>query len=105
VGLKPFHGNGYFRAEARKAKAAKRQPDFNGIAVAGLKRILQVPELTCTIPGMTLPAEVVNNVKASYERGKKQAAAEADLVETLAAESLEQLPPDYAWIREQGRYV
>lgn len=105
IGLKPFHGNGYFRAEVAAAQKEKREPDLNGVALAGLRKILQVPELTASIPGMTLPAEVENNVKASYERKTKLSRAERDRVEAVAAASLEQLPPEYAWIREQGRYV
>jgi len=101
IGLKPFHGNGYFRGVAREARKQGREPDLNAAALRGLKRILQVPELTCTIPGMTTVDEVENNVKASYERHKKLTEAEREEIERFAAASLECLPADYAWIREQ----
>ena len=76
-------------------------PDLNGAAIKGLKKILQVKELTCSIPGMTTVDEVENNVKASYDRHKKLTQAERDEVEALAKASLESLPFDYRWIAQQ----
>lgn len=101
VGLKPFHGNGYFRAVIRRARQEGREPDLNATAIAGLRRILQVRELTCTIPGMTTVDEVENNVRASYERDRPVSQADLDEVEAIAMESLDHLPFDYAWIRNQ----
>lgn len=102
VGLKPFHGNSYFAKIIKEARKAGKKPDLNGKAISALKKILRVPELTCTIPGMTLPAEVENDVKASYEReNKKLTDAELQAVRELAAASLEDLPDDYAWMRRQ----
>lgn len=102
VGLKPFHGDGYFRDEMRKAEQEKRPPALDDIAVKGLKKILEVPELTCTIPGMTIPAEVENDVKASYERASGLTDAERRAIREAALASAAHLPPDYAWIRDQG---
>ncbi len=103
IGLKPFHGNGYFRALVRQAQRSGQKPDLNGAAIRGLKKILEAfPLLTATIPGMTTVAEVENNVKASYERHKRLTEAERQEVQRLADLSLEMLPPDYAWIREQA---
>jgi predicted aldo/keto reductase-like oxidoreductase len=105
VGLKPFHGNSYFRAQVKEAKKKGVQPDLNAAALAGLKKILLVPQLTCTIPGMTTTAEVENNVNCSSPKGKKLARAERELVDAMARASLAELPLDYAWIREQGTFV
>jgi len=103
VGLKPFHGNGYFRAVIREARKRGAEPDCNTAAIRGLKKILEAfPHLTSTIPGMTTVAEVENDVKASYDRNKKLTTAERDEVQRLAEASLEHLPWDYAWIREQA---
>ncbi|MFP4056057.1 MAG: aldo/keto reductase [Candidatus Brocadiia bacterium] len=100
VGLKPFHGNGYFRAVVREARKKGVEPDLNRAAVQGLKKILQAfPRLTATIPGMTTVDEVENNVEASYDREKKLTEAERREVQRLAQLSLEHLPFDYAWIR------
>ncbi len=100
VGLKPFHGNSYFAKIIKEAKKEGREPDLNGMAIKGLKKILDVPELTCSIPGLTTVAEVENDVRASYERGKKLTAAERQDVRRLAAASLDDLPHDYAWFRD-----
>jgi aryl-alcohol dehydrogenase-like predicted oxidoreductase len=103
VGLKPFHGNGYFRAVIREARKKGEEPDCNRAAILGLKKILEsFPYLTATIPGMTTVDEVENNVKASYGRKKKLAEAERREVDHLAALSLENLPWDYTWIRQQA---
>ena len=101
VGLKPFHGNSYFRGVVREAMKAGGEADLNTAAITGLKKILEVPELTCTIPGLTTVDEVENNVKASYERSKKLTQADHEQLDTLAAASLDCLPPDYDWIRRQ----
>lgn len=101
VGLKPFHGNGYFRAIVRKARKQGVEPDLNAAAIKGLKKILQVKELTCSIPGMTTVDEVENNIRASYDRHKKLTQAEREEVEALAKASLESLPFDYRWIAQQ----
>ena len=100
VGLKPFHGNGYFRSLVRQARKEGVEPDLNAAAIRGLKKILEVPELTATIPGMTTPDEVENNVKASYDRRQKLTEAERHEVLALAQASLDGLPFDYQWIRE-----
>ena len=99
IGLRPFHGNSYFAKIVREARNAGRQPDLDGKAIQGLKKILEVPELTCTIPGLTTVAEVENDVKASYEREKPLTAAERDDVRRLAAASLEDLTHDDAPFR------
>jgi len=101
VGLKPFHGNSYFRAAVRDAKKKGVEPDLNATAINGLKKLLEFPHLTCSIPGMTTTAEVENDVKASYTRDKKLSKAERDEVERIAAVSLCHLPHDYTWIRDQ----
>ena len=101
IGLKPFHGNFYFVKAIKEARKAGREADLNKLAVDGLKKILDVPEMTCTIPGMTTVDEVENNVKASYDRKKKLTDSEREAVRALADASLEDLPPDYAFIREQ----
>jgi predicted aldo/keto reductase-like oxidoreductase len=101
IGLKPFHGNFYFVKAIKEARKAGREADLNKLAVDGLKKILDVPEMTCTIPGMTTVDEVENNVKASYDRKKKLTDSEREAVRELARASLEDLPPDYAFIREQ----
>ena len=101
VGLKPFHGDGYFRAVIREARKQGREPDCNRAALLGLRKILgEFPDLTSSIPGMTTVDEVENNVKASYDRHKKLSEAERDEVTRLAAASLDGLPPEYAWIRD-----
>jgi len=102
VGLKPFHGNSYFTKIIKEARKAGRRPELDAAAIKGLKKILEeVPELTCTIPGMTTVAEVANDVKASYERSKKLTARERSAVQAMADASLQELPADYAFIREQ----
>jgi predicted aldo/keto reductase-like oxidoreductase len=101
IGLKPFHGNGYFRAAVRKARKEGVEPDLNAHAVQGLKKVLQTfPGLTATIPGMTTVDEVENNVNASYTREQKLSQAEVDAVQELADASLLELPFDYQWIRQ-----
>ena len=103
VGLKPFHGVSYFGAAIRDARKEGREPDLNKVAVLGLKKILEAfPYLTATIPGMTTADEVENNVKASYDRANKLSAAEREEVQRIAQLSLQHLPWDYAWIREQA---
>jgi len=103
VGLKPFHGNSYFSAVIRDARKKGVEPDCNAAAVSGLKKILEAfPYLTSTIPGMTTVDEVENNVKASYDRKQKLTEAEREAVQRLAEASLEHLPHDYTWIREQA---
>jgi len=101
IGLKPFHGDFYFAKAIKEARKKGVEADLNALAIQGLKKILVVPEMTCTIPGMTTVDEVENNVKASYDRGKKLTAAERAAVETLAKASLEELPPYYDFIRKQ----
>lgn len=101
IGLKPFHGNFYFVKAIKEARKQGVEPDLNALAVNGLKKILAVPEMTCTIPGMTTVDEVENNVKASYDRKNKLTRAELEAVETLAKASLEDLPPYYDFIRKQ----
>ncbi|HUT32881.1 MAG TPA: aldo/keto reductase [Planctomycetota bacterium] len=101
IGLKPFHGNSFFSSVIRDARKAGKEPDLNTAAITGLKKILEVPEMTCTIPGMTTVDEVENNVKASYERQKKLTQAERQYLAQIGADSLAHLPPDYAFIREQ----
>jgi len=101
IGLKPFHGNSFFASVIRRARKEGREPDLNAAAIAGLKKILEVPEMTCTIPGMTTVDEVENNVKASYERHRKLTQAERRYLARVGADSLAHLPPDYAFIREQ----
>jgi len=101
IGLKPFHGNSYFARAIKEARKKGTKPDLNKLALDGLKKILEVPQMTCTIPGMTTVDEVENNVKASYDRKNKLAEADRRAVGALAAASLKDLPPDYAFIREQ----
>ena len=101
IGLKPFHGNAYFRGIVREAKKAGKEPDLNTAAIKGLKKILEVPELTTTIPGLTLVAEAENDVKASYERKKKLTKADYEELDALVEASFDCLPPDYDWIRKQ----
>jgi len=101
IGLKPFHGNAYFRSIVRKATKEGVEPDLNAAAIQGLKKILRVPEMTCSIPGMTTVDEVENNVKASYDRQTQLTQAELEEVQAWARASLDELPFDYQWIRDQ----
>lgn len=66
VGIKPFAGGSLFRAQ-RKIDELLAKPEFSGLrpAPAFLKYILQNPDLTSTIPGMTTVAQVDENVTAS----------------------------------------
>ena len=105
IALKPFHGNAYFRVQLGRARRAGRKPDLNAAAVAGLRKILDVPELTCVIPGMTTAAEVSANAKCSSPGAGKLPRAQREAVAALARASLEQLPAEYAWIRDQGTFV
>ena len=69
VTIKPFAGGSLFRAK-RKIDELLAQKEYEGLAPARafLKYILQNPDISATIPGMTTAPQVSENVGASAER-------------------------------------
>jgi len=85
IGIKPFAGGSLFRAE-RKLEELVTQPQYQGLqpAQAYLKFILQNPDLSATIPGMTTAEQVTENIAASTA-GRLEVAEVEFLRESFAA--------------------
>lgn len=68
ITIKPFAGGSLFRAQRKIDEVLARQ-EYEGLAPARafLKYILQNPDISATIPGMTTAAQVSENVGASAE--------------------------------------
>jgi len=68
ITIKPFAGGSLFRAQ-RKIDELLAQKEYEGLAPARafLKYILQTPDISATIPGMTTAPQVSENVGASAE--------------------------------------
>jgi len=85
IGIKPFAGGSLFRAQ-RKIDELLATSEFSGLqaAPAFLKYILQNPDLSATIPGMTTAAQVDENITASVN-AKLHAEERRFLQEAFAA--------------------
>ena len=101
IGIKPFAGGSLFRAK-RKLEELQAKTEYQGLEPAQtfLRYLLQNPDLTATIPGMTTAEQVSINVGASTG-ATVQAEERGFLRESFAAakpHTLQQYPFMKQWM-------
>ncbi len=98
VTIKPFGGGSLFRHGAKFPVTKKGDQEDHEAAMLALRKILQTPELTATVPGMTTLEEVENNVKASYDK-TPLTAEELARIDRLGDGMYANLPRGYEWLK------
>lgn len=93
VVIKPFAGGSLFRAAEAVGKLQRSGGE--SVARAGLKFILENPNVSTIVPGANTVEEVVANAQAS---GKKLGDATRAALRTIAAAVPKHLDPEYQWL-------
>ena len=93
VVIKPFAGGSLFRAAEDVGKLQKSAGE--SVARAGLKFILENPNVSTVVPGANTVEEVVDNCQAS---GRKLGDATRAALRAIAAAVPRHLPPQYEWL-------
>jgi len=94
--IKPFNGGSLFRTE-NKPKPI-RELSGNELAALALRSALEVKEMTCILPGMTLPSEVENAARCALAPPLSK--HERELLNMLGPQAYASLPRNYRWLRE-----
>lgn len=94
--IKPFNGGSLFRTKNKPREI--QQLSGNELASLALRAALQVKEMTCVLPGMTLPSEVENAARCA--RAGRLTKRDRRLIELMGPQTYASLPRSYAWLRD-----
>jgi predicted aldo/keto reductase-like oxidoreductase len=92
--IKPFNGGSLFRTRVEDAQKLSQDE----LAALVLRRTQEVEEMTCILPGMTLPSEVVNASRCAKAPGLSD--EERQILEEMGGQAYAALPDCYAWLRD-----
>ncbi len=102
VTIKPFAGGSLFRRDLTFGGTPTDEEDLlNGRLT--LAAILENPDITATVPGMTTVVEVQNNVAASAQRQALLTPAGRARLAAATDRMWRELPPEYEWLRDWER--
>jgi len=95
VGLKPFGAGTTFGIKPReiKGRVDKR-------AHVLVREMLTEKRLTAVIPGVNIPEQLEENVKGSYERGKKATDADKTAIRQCTENYYAHITPEYKWLHQ-----
>jgi len=94
IGLKPFGAGTTFGIKPREIKG---KVDTNAHVL--VKKMLTEPRITAVIPGVNTTAQLEENVKGSYERGKPLTSKDQEAIVTCTASYHANLTEEYQWLR------
>lgn len=92
--IKPFHGGSLFRTEIKEYK----EMSDHKLAALALRATQEIKEMTCILPGLTLPGEVENAVTCTTAPPLSQ--HERDLLGLVGMSGYAHLPRGYKWLRD-----
>jgi len=94
IGLKPFGAGTTFGIKPREIHG---KVDTNAHVL--VKNMLKEPRISAVIPGVNTIAQLEENVKGSYERGKPLTSKDKAAIRTCTANYHANLTPEYQWLR------
>jgi predicted aldo/keto reductase-like oxidoreductase len=94
IGIKPFGAGTTFGIKPREIKG---KVDKNAHIL--IKKMLQERRITAVIPGVNTTEQLEENVKGSYERGKKLTARDIEIIRQYAQKYYANLTGEYQWLR------
>ncbi len=98
IGIKPFGAGTTFGIKPREIKG---KVDKNAHIL--IKKMLQERRITAVIPGVNTTEQLEENVKGSYERGKKLTAKDNKIIREYAQKYYAHLTGEYEWLRNWER--
>ena len=98
IGMKPFGAGSVFGPRSRRRRQSKLMTD--GRAHVLLKKMLQEKRISTIIPGVSIPEHLVENVKASHQRGVPASEKENQAIRQCMANFYANLAPQYQWLRK-----
>jgi predicted aldo/keto reductase-like oxidoreductase len=100
VTIKPFAGGSLFRTKVDFPVVDMGSEEEHELARLTIGYILENGSITTTVPGMTTPHEVENNVRASSERQASLSGEGKQRLTEATDRMWAELPKDYEWLRE-----
>ena len=95
IGLKPFGAGTTFGIKPReiKGRVDKR-------AHVLVREMLTEKRLSAIIPGVNIPEQLEENVKGSYERGKKATKSDQAAIRECTENYHAHITPEYKWLHQ-----
>ncbi|MBL7154463.1 MAG: aldo/keto reductase [Phycisphaerae bacterium] len=98
IGLKPFGAGTTFGIKPREIKG---EVDTNAHVL--VKKMLAEPRISAVIPGVNTTAQLEENVKGSYERGKPLTSKDMEAIRCCTENYHANLTPEYQWLKNWER--
>jgi aryl-alcohol dehydrogenase-like predicted oxidoreductase len=98
IGLKPFAAGTTFGLKPRQIEG-RVDPRAHVL----LKEMLEEPRIAAVIPGVTVPEQLDENVRGSYERGAPRAPKDEQALRECTESYHAHLTPEYSWLRDWER--
>jgi uncharacterized protein len=95
IGLKPFGAGTTFGIKPREIQG-KVDPRAHVL----LREMLSEPRISAVIPGVNIPEQLDENVKASYDRDKPAEAKDKQALRECTVNLYAHLTPEYQWLRQ-----
>jgi aryl-alcohol dehydrogenase-like predicted oxidoreductase len=98
IGLKPFGAGTTFGVKPRELSGGAEAVDARAHVL--VKEMLKEPRISAVIPGVRNVAQLEENVKGSFERGRPATEGDAVALRQATENFYAHLTPEYEWLRQ-----